>query len=101
MSDLTEDERWSFANEIADYISVHGERLGFTDAALIVERLLESESWVEWLTGVRAGVWDEAIATSRSILARRAPNHYETDIDLIVEPNPYGQERQSRETENG
>lgn len=45
-----------------------------------------------WLADVKAEVWDEAVATSRSILHRRSPYHYETDIDMIVEPNPYRQE---------
>lgn len=56
---------------------------------------------VEALRRVAEGVWDEAVATSRSILARRSPAHYETDIDLIVEPNPYAAEQARSSSSTG
>jgi hypothetical protein len=41
------------------------------------------------LRAVAAAAWDEAINQARSILHRRSPSNYETDIDLLAEPNPY------------
>lgn len=47
MRDLSKEERWGLANEIADFINEDGVRVGMQDALKLIDRLVESEEWAE------------------------------------------------------